>query len=201
MERLLRLFPVLLLATLAALTYWLDQAMQSPPAKAEDRRLLHHPDFTVENLLATRMDVNGRIRDTLRASKMVHYPDDDSTELEQPRFVSLARGTPLTITSRTALVTSNAGNIHFRGDVRADRAAQAGKSAMTLTTDYLHYLPDDNIVRTDRRVIISDANMRLEAVGMELNGETRVLKLFAGVRGVYHDVQTIANANRAASKR
>jgi lipopolysaccharide export system protein LptC len=201
MERLLRLFPVLLLAVLAAMTYWLDQAMQSLPAKPADKRLLHHPDFTVEKLLATRMDVNGRIRDTLQAVKMVHYPDDDSTELEQPRFVSLARGAPLTITSQKARVSSNAGNVYFHGDVRADRAAQAGKSAMTLTTDYLHYLPDDNIVKTDRRVTISDANMRLEAVGMELNGETRVLKLYAGVRGVYHDAQTIANANRARNKR
>jgi lipopolysaccharide export system protein LptC len=200
-EPLLRLIPVLLLALLAALTYWLDQAVQSPPAAAGDARLQHHPDFTVETLLATRMDLNGRIRDTLRAAKMVHFPDDDSTTLERPRYVSLAHGAPLSITSKHALVTSNGGNIFFRGSVVANRAAPAGGNPLALATEYLHVLPDDNIAKTDQHVTISDATMRIEAAGMELNSETRVLKLVGGVRGVYHDANTIADAGRAGSGR
>jgi lipopolysaccharide export system protein LptC len=198
MERLSSLLPVLLLALLAALTYWLDSAVQSPAAPAEKRRL-HSPDFTVDKLLLTRMDVNGRIRDTLHAAKMVHYLDDDSTELELPRFVSLARGAPLTITSKQALVSSNGGNIYFRDEVRATRAAQAGKSALVVVTDYLHLIPDDNVAKTDRRVTISDASMTIEAVGMELNNDTRVLKLKAGVKGVFHGEHTIAD--RAGNRR
>ncbi|HTE15143.1 MAG TPA: LPS export ABC transporter periplasmic protein LptC [Burkholderiales bacterium] len=199
-ERLSGLFPVLLLALLAALTYWLDKAVQSP-SESREKEQLHNPDFTVEKLLATRMDVNGRIRDTLQAAKMRHYPDDDSTELERPRFVSLARGAPLTVTSRQALVSSNGGNIYFHDDVHATRAAQAGKSALMVVTDYLHIMPDDSIAKTDRRVTISDANMRFEAGGMELNNETRVLKLNAGVRGIYHEAGALSNANRSDNKR
>jgi lipopolysaccharide export system protein LptC len=190
-ERLSSWFPVLLLALLAALTYWLDNAVQSPAAPGEKPRL-HSPDFTADKLLLTRMDVNGRVRDTLHAAKMVHYLDDDSTELELPRFLSLARGAALTITSKQALISSNGGNIYFRDDVRATRAAQAGKSALVVVTDYLHLVPDDNIAKTDRRVTISDASMTIEAVGMELNNETRVLKLKAGVKGVFHGGNAIA---------
>jgi lipopolysaccharide export system protein LptC len=200
-ERLIRLLPVVLLSLLAALTYWLDTAVQSAPAAAPDKRLQHNPDFTVEKLLATRMDLNGRIRDTLQAAKMVHYPDDDSTALERPRYVSLARGAPLSITSKQALVTSNGGNIYFRGEVVANRAAPAGGRGLAVTTEYLHVMPDDNIAKTDQRVVISDATMRFEAAGMELNSETRVLKLLGGVKGVYHDANTMAHADRAGSGR
>jgi lipopolysaccharide export system protein LptC len=142
------------------------------------------------------MDVDGGIRDTLQAATMVHFADDDRTEVEQPLFVSVARGAPLSIASKRALVSSNGGNLYFYGDVRASRAPQDGKSALTVATEYLHLLPDDNIAKTDRRVTISDASMTFEAVGMELNSETRVLKLYAEVKGAYHDANALANAKR-----
>ena len=188
-ERLSSLFPLVLLVLLAALTYWLDRAVQMPVASPE-KQLLHDPDFMVEKLLATRMDVNGRVRDTLHAAKMVHFPDDDSTELTLPRFMSYARGAPLTITSKQGLVSSNAGNLYFHDAVRVTRAPQAGKSALLVTTEYLHVVPDDNIAKTDRRVTISDDAMTIEGVGMELNNDTRILKLNAGVRGAYYDANT-----------
>lgn len=197
-QRSFGLIPIVLLALLAALTYWLDKAAQ-PSSGSIEKRMTHSPDFTAEKLLATRMDITGRVRDTLHAAKMVHFPDDDSTELERPRFVSLARGAPLTITAKQARVTSNGGNIYFRDEVRATHASQGGGGALVVITDYLHVLPDDRIAKTDRRVTISDDRMRIEAAGMELNSETRVVKLAGGVRGVYYDAKTVAQ--RAASAR
>lgn len=198
-ERFSSLFLVLLLIFLVGLTYWLDKAMESPVAPRENR-LTHTPDFTVNKLLATRMDLNGRIRDTLQATKMVHYPDDDRTELERPTFVSLTKGAPLSISSIRAVVSSNGGNLYFYDEVRATRAGQAGSSALVVATDYLHVLPDDSIAKTDRRVTISDATMNFEASGMELNSETRVLKLYGRVTGVYHDATALEIENRAGNK-
>ena len=185
-ERLSTLFSLVLLVLLAALTYWLDRAVQGPAASRE-KLLLHDPDYLVDKLLAIRMDVNGRVRDTLHAARMVHFPDDDSTELELPRFASYGHGAPLSITSKRGLVTSNGGNLYFRGDVRATRSPYDDKSELVVTTEYLHLLPDDDIAKTDQPVIIRDANMTIQAVGMELNNETRVLKLNAAVKGVYQD--------------
>lgn len=188
-ERLSTLFPVILLIVLAAMTYWLDRAVQSPVVLRE-KVLRHDPDYTVDKLLATRMDETGRVRDTLHAARMLHYPDDDSTELERPRFMAFGYGAPLTITSKQGQVSSNGGNIYFRGDVRATRAPYAGNSELVVTTEYLHILPDDNIARTDQAVTIRDANMTIDAIGMELNHETRILKLNASVRGVYNNANT-----------
>lgn len=184
-ERLATLFPLLLLVLLAALTYWLDRAVQSPAAPRETV-VRHDPDYTVEKLLATRMDVNGRVRDTLHAAHMAHFPDDDSMQLTLPRFVSYGYVAPLRITANQAQVTSNGGNIYFRDNVRVVRAPYAEHSELVVTSDYLHLLPDDNIAKTDQAVTVQNDNLTISAVGMELNSETRILKLNASVRGVYN---------------
>ena len=187
-ERLSHLFPVALLVLLAGMTYWLERVVQGFAASPHSL-LRHDPDYMVDQLLATRMDTNGRIKNTLRAVKLVHFPDDDTTEMEAPRFMSYAQSAPLSITAKSGLVSSNGENLYFKGDVRAVRSPFGGNSELVVTTDYLHILPDDNVAKTDHAVTISDARMTIAAVGMEMNNETRVLKLHAQVKGAFHDAK------------
>ncbi len=86
MTRFSQLFPLLLLAVLAGLTFWLDQAVQEGVHGNGAER--HDPDYIAEKIIAHRMDANGDIKHTLYAERMTHYPDDDSTHLVSPRFVS-----------------------------------------------------------------------------------------------------------------
>ena len=192
-ERLSNLFPLALMVLLAALTYWLDQVVQKPAA-APNALLRHDPDYIVDKLLATRMDVNGRIKNTLHSVRLVHFPDDDTTEIEHPRFISHATSAPVTITAKKGLVSSNGENVYFHDTVRVVRAPYGEKSEMVMDTDYLHVLPDDNIAKTDRAVTITDANMVINAVGMELNSETRVMQLNARVKGVYYDAKRVGKS-------
>lgn len=186
-ERLTAWFPLLLLAALAALTFWLDRFVQ-PPASTRGAAVRHDPDYVVEGLAAARMAPNGRVKHTLSAEKMVHYPDDDSTHLQSPRFVSYAAAqSPVTITASEALVSKEGENIYFHNNVRVTRAPYANKSELVVRTSFLHVIPDDNIARTDRAVTISDANTIVNAVGLELNSETRILKLLSRVKGTYHE--------------
>jgi len=194
-ERLSNLFPLVLMALLAALTYWLDQAVQTPSV-ASNALLRHDPDYIAEQLLATRMDTQGRIKSTLRSERLVHYPDDDTTEIKAPRFISYAKNTPVTITSRTGLVSSNGEHLYFRDDVRVVRAPYGDRSEMVINTDYLHVLPDDNIAKTDRPVTITDAAMVVNAVGMEMNSETRILLLNMQVKGTYYDAKRADKSGR-----
>lgn len=192
-ERFSNLFPLALMVVLAALTYWLDQVVQSP-ATAPNPLLRHDPDYFVDKMLATRMDVNGRIKNTLYAAKLVHYPDDDTTHMELPRFISHAKVAPLTITSKKGLVSSNGENVYFQDAVRVVRAPYGERSEMVLNTEYLHVLPDDNVAKTDRAVTITDATMAVNAVGMEMNSETRVILFNARVKGVYYDAKRTGKA-------
>jgi lipopolysaccharide export system protein LptC len=186
MNRLSQIFPLLLLAVLAALTFWLDQAVQQVEKSAESARA--DPDLIIDNIVARRLDVNGKVKHILYASRMSHFPHDDSTHLVSPRFISNASANaPVTITSRTARVSSGGENVYFEDDVRAVRAPYDNRTAMTLETSFLHVIPDDHIARTDRAVTITDAHTVATAIGLELNSETRTVKFLSHFRGTYHD--------------
>jgi lipopolysaccharide export system protein LptC len=185
MNRLSQIFPLLLLAVLATLTFWLDQAVQQSAQSTENER--DDPDYIVDNVVARRLDANGKVKHTLYASKMSHFPRDDSTHLVSPRFVSNASTAPVTITSRTARVSSRGENVYFEDNVRAIRAAYDNRSELMLETSFLHVLPDESIARTDRPVTITDAHTVATAIGLELNSEARTVKFLSHFRGTYHD--------------
>jgi lipopolysaccharide export system protein LptC len=192
-DRIGALFPLTLLALLAALTFWLDRFVQ-PTAPAGASVVKHDPDYIVNGLSAVRMDPQGRVEHTLRASKMTHYADDDVTLLEEPKFVTYSEArAPVTVTSREARMSGNGENVYFEKEVRVVRAPVANQSALVLETDYLHVIPDDKIAKTDRPVTIRNAAGVVTASGLELNSETRILKLSGRVKGVYEP----AGARRA----
>jgi len=190
-DRLGTWFPLVLLAALAALTFWLDRVTQ-PRDRAQSGVLKHDPDYIVEGLSARRMDQLGRLKHTLLARKMTHYPDNDTTLLLEPKFVTYTEGrAPVTVTSREARVSGNGDHVYFEKQVRVVRAPQANESELIVETDYLHVVPDDNLAETDRPVTIRNAAIALAASGLELNSETRVLKLHGRVRGTFERAATV----------
>jgi len=178
-------FPLVLLTLLAALTFWLDRVVQ-PSAGAQTDTVKHDPDYIVDGLNALRMDSRGRVKHTLLARKMTHYPDDDLTLLLEPKLVTYSEGQPpVTITSRHARVSGNGENVYFEEQVRVVRAPDAKQSELILDTNYLHVIPDDNIAKTDQAVTIRNDGALVTASGLELNSETRVLNLQGRVRSTF----------------
>ena len=178
-------FQVGLLLLLAMLTFWLERTVQAPQPK-NDGSSRHDPDYTVENFTATRMGLDGLPRHTLVAVKMVHYPDDDTTHLEKPHFTRLEKDRPpLHIQSDRGLLSSEGEHAYFTGNVLVTREATQDKSALTLTTSYLHVIPDQDRALTDKPVNIRNAHTNVNAVGLELNNQTHVMKLLSRVKGEY----------------
>ena len=186
-ERIATWFPLLILAILAAITFWLDRTITyADSGRAGVPR--HDPDYIVDGLTAISLDARGEMKQKLTAEEMRHFPDDDSTVLKKPTFVNLSPGRPsLTVTSDTARISGDGKDIHFHDNVHVVRAAFAPRPELTLSTSYLHVTPDTNLAVTDRPVRISDAYTVVDANGLELNGATRVLKLVGRVKGIYHE--------------
>ena len=186
MERWSTAFPMALLAMLAALTLWLDRTVQPPPVP-RDGSARHDPDYIVDNFSAVRLGIDGAPQHRIEAKRMVHYPDDDTTHLEAPRYLSFPanKNPQITIVSDTALVSREGGTVDFNSNVRVVRAATEQQSELVLTSDHLRVVPDDHIAYTDHPVTIVDANTKLTAVGIELDDKSKTLKLKSRVRGTY----------------
>ena len=185
MQRLTAWFPVLLLAAVAAVTVWLDRQVQ-PPETGGSGNTRHDPDYIVDNFTVTRIGPDGVVRYKLNARRMQHYPDDDTTELDAPNFVTF-RGSGMTVTasSKTATLSSNGEDAYLKDDVRLTRSAYENRGELTVLTSWLHVIPDDGIAKTDKQVRIQDANTLITSDGLEFNNETRILKLLSNVRGRY----------------
>jgi len=183
-ERLTTVAPVMLVGILAGLTFWLDHvAHVAPPGIGGSR---HDPDYIVDRFSAVRIGQTGVESYTLSAARMMHYPDDDSTLLNAPKFVSYKNvKAPLTITADQAVVSSKGEHVYFQDNVRVTRAAYGPYGELLVQTPFLHVIPDENLAKTDRAVTITDAATRVTAVGLELDNETHVIKLLSDVRGTY----------------
>lgn len=177
--------PLLLIGALAALTFWLDQLAHGPTRDLWSPSR-HDPDYIVEKLSGVRLGAAGTASYTLAAVKMVHYPDDDSTLLTSPRFVSYGSAkAPVTVTASEGVVSANGEHVYFQDDVRVTRAAHADSSELVMRTSFLHVVPDRHIAITDRPVTLVDAATTVTAEGLEMNSETRIIRLLSKVRGTF----------------
>lgn len=187
-ERLRAWSALLPLLLLLAATYWLNQQVQPLPPRADDSKR-HDPDYIVDQLSATTLDDNGVPHFVMAAQKMLHYPDDDSTELVEPRLTSLYPDRPpVHMTARHGEISSKGKQVFLHDNVVVVREARADQSAMTFTSSYLHVLPDLDLADTDQPVTVVEDGTVVHAVGMKLNNKTGVAELLAQVRSV-HEVQ------------
>lgn len=185
-DRLVRWYPAMFLALLAGLTSWLDQKVQPPPVP-RDGSARHDPDVVVESFSAVMLYPDGTRRHALNGRRMVHYPDDDSTQVEDPEFFHYAPpAAPVHATAERALVSREGDNVYFTGRVRIDRAAFADEPALGLATDFLHIIPDRDLARTDKPVALTRGTLTARAVGMEFDNRARTLKLLSNVK-VHYD--------------
>jgi lipopolysaccharide export system protein LptC len=176
--------PLLPLLGLLAATYWLNLQALPGPAKPESKR--HDPDAIMENFSATKLNEQGVPDFVMAATKLMHYPDDDSTTLDAPRITMLSAGQPaIHATAEHGTISSKGDDVFLLDNVKVLREASAQQDQLTLRTEYLHIAPDQNLANTDRAVTIVDAHNIVHATGMEMDSKTRILKLLSQVRSEY----------------
>jgi lipopolysaccharide export system protein LptC len=174
--------PLVPLIALLGVTYWLNQQVLPGPATPDSSKR-HDPDAIVENFSATKLNEQGTPSFIMVAKKMLHYPDDDSTTLEEPRITMLSAGQPaIHAAAKSATISSKGDEVFLHDDVEVLRDASKKQDSLRLQTDYLRIVPDQELADSDRAVTIVDAHNIIHATGMELDNKTRTLKLLSQVR-------------------
>ena len=171
-----RLFPLGLMLSLALLTFYLERTVReddSPPAL---RR--HDPDYLVTNFTTTTYNRDGAAETVMSAAQMVHYPDDDTTELHEPRVLQSKPNEPrYSVRAERGQLSRDGDEVFLYGGVLLVREASEHGPEARMTTEFLHILRDRSLVRTDKEVKIVEGSRSLQGRGMEYNNLSRELVL------------------------
>jgi lipopolysaccharide export system protein LptC len=186
LDRMIAWSPVFLLGALTALTYWLNAQVQ-PGVAAFDGSGRHDTDLYIEDFKAMSLDAQGRVRQSISARIARHFPDDDTTEFESPLITFSDPGKPpVTISADRGMITGDQKDAYFTGNVKGIRAAAAedhDKGPVIVTSEYLHVLPKEDKIETDKPVTISDPRGIINATGMEFDNKAKTFKFKSRVSG------------------
>jgi lipopolysaccharide export system protein LptC len=179
-------FPLVLAIALAIITFWINLTVEQQGPKIDGSNR-HDPDYTMNNFVTTQTDVTGKLRYVLAAAEMVHYPDDDSTVLQRPRFTQYTTDKPYTqIEGLRAYVSSNGEEIELVDNVKVVRQAFEGKGEMQVLTEKLLIFPNKDLVKTDSPVVITQAPKTvIHATGMVFDKKKQTLTLNKRVKAHY----------------
>jgi lipopolysaccharide export system protein LptC len=177
-----RLFPLALMLALALLTLWLDHQVRVEGGEQPSTRR-HDPDYRVANFTTTTYNRDGNAETVLSAAQMLHYPDDDSTEVTAPRVMQAKPAqSRFTVEADRGRISREGDEIFLYDNVVLVREADATQPRARMSTSFLHILRDRSLVRTDRPVQFEEEDRSLAGRGMEYHADTRELFLHEDVR-------------------
>jgi lipopolysaccharide export system protein LptC len=178
------LFPLLLVGALAALTFWLQRISEGPAGDRSGRQR-HDPDFIIDQFSVRSFGTAGTLQHTMNATRMLHYPDDDTTTVIAPRVVF--HGTPPTrLTAEQALLSKDAKEVTLERNVRLVRGGENGSLPIEAASERLVVVPDLETATTNTPVTITQGRSIVTGSGLVADNKTKQTTLLGPVRGVIH---------------
>lgn len=178
------LLPLVIIGLLALLSAWLYQQVQQERLLSSGK-LRHDPDAFVDDFDLSTLDAEGRLTHRLWATRMDHYPDDDSIDLSAP-YMELYRAAsePLQARAKKGRVSSGGAEVLLEQQVKLHRPANRQQAAADLHTEKLRIFPDRDFAETDVAVSYLSAGLKVQAVGMRAHLELGQVELLNRVRAV-----------------
>ena len=181
-DRLSTLIAAVLLAVVTVTSYWYSREMRRPIVRTQPTP--GTPDFIVEHVVLTQFDEHGQARYKLFAEELSYFKENDDIDLNKPRLVSLLPDQPqLQASSARARVTNAGERVLMQGDVQLRRAATADRPALSIRTERMAAIPDEERFSSDVPVLIEQGGTRLAVSAMDYDNLTRVLTVSGGLRG------------------
>ncbi|MHB1947914.1 MAG: LPS export ABC transporter periplasmic protein LptC [Gammaproteobacteria bacterium] len=175
----------LLSATAVGLSCWsIFLSSQTPVVTAQSAP--DQPDAFMEEIVATIMNKQGTPKLKIETPKMVHYANDDTTELTKPHVVIYRQSPqPWHIHANHAKATLGTTEIKFWENVIIHHLADEENPLTTMHTAALTILPEEKVAKTAEAVTMRQPNAKIDAVGMLANWEEGTVKLLSQAKEEY----------------
>lgn len=184
MERRTLILGGVLLAVLGGTRLLLEtSSRRGIPAEQEP----HNADYFLENFTNTVMNDRGTPFRRLSADRMLHFPDDDSTELTKPHLTIFQNEHPLwQVRSEQGWLSGDGKLLLLNGPVTIDRAAAGQIRPLHIVTRNLRVQPEESYAETDEQIAVTSLGSRLESKGVQVwFKEPARIKFLAHVKGRY----------------
>jgi lipopolysaccharide export system protein LptC len=179
------IFPLTVLVLLLGLTTWLQHATEVESPR-RDGSLRHDPDFIAQDFTMRQLDISGNEKFSLRAARMLHYGDDQSTDVFEPQLTYLANPPALHFQARRASISKDGKTIDMQDDVVGWREPDAANEALSFRSSRLLVYPDDQIARTTAPVTLTQGRSVISGIGMDADNKARTFLLHSQVTGTIY---------------
>ncbi|MCW8955363.1 MAG: LPS export ABC transporter periplasmic protein LptC [Gammaproteobacteria bacterium] len=179
-----RTISLIIISALALLSWWFQDIWKEAPI-IQPKKDEHFPDYFMENFTLTNMDEKGQPSYILRATKMLHFSDNNSSELEQPRIHFLGEKGDWTVTAEQALILEDSNQIQLKTNVKLNRNASAQQTPLAIDTEYLSINTLTEIVETHTLTQINSEGVSMTSTGLVYDNRNKILKLLSEVKGIY----------------
>lgn len=170
--------PLMLMALLAAGTWWLVRnapTVDAPKGAAAPR---HEPDYVMSHFVVQRYAPDGSLRTQIEGERLRHYPDSDTIEVDDARIRAIGTDGAVTLASaRRALANGDGSEVQLIGDAKVTRPATGKAEAVEFRGEFLHAFRNIEQVRSHLPVIVTQGDDVIRADGMTYDNLSKVVDL------------------------
>ena len=170
--------PLLLMAILAAGTWWLVRTAPTPQARRVAAPPRHEADYVMNQFVVQRFAADGSLRTQIEGAQLRHYPDDDTLEIDDARVRAIGANGAVTLASaKRALANGDGSEVQLLGDARVSRPADGKQEAVEFRSEFLHAFRNIEQVSSNQPVLVTQGTTIVHAQGMSYDNLARVVEL------------------------
>ena len=177
-DRLAALFPVIAITLFALLTFWLD-ARVTESARSQQKSSQPAPDHFLQNFKIERTASDGRVESMLTGERATHFPGNQTTVVDRPRYESQPAGKPkMDVVSARAILKSasekgGVEQVDFSGKVVARQGASVDREAVTYESEQLTVFSKTQQAQTESTTRTVSGGRVMTTQGLRVDNEKK----------------------------
>jgi lipopolysaccharide export system protein LptC len=160
--------PLVLMALVAAGSWWLVKNTPLLGGPVETAPARHDPDYTMRNFELNRMGPDGRLRLRVEGQALRHFPDTDTLEIDEARVRAFGPdGRLIVATAKRAVSNGDGSEMQLIGDVlvRSFDASmpESGTPKLTVSGDFLQAESQGQVLKSHLpvHIVMPGSDMRV----------------------------------------
>lgn len=177
--------PILIMATLALGTFWLERQTTHQLAEVDPQPSNTEPDFTVRDFVVKQFDANGDLSSELVGAVGTHFPDRQVLRVTQANLRRLDQpAAPVTARAQRLWAWDDGQRFELHGQAEVTQPRDG--ELVRMTSQRLYYTVTDERVWSDRSVRVQRGpNQVITANRFEYRTDTGVVQFEGKVRAVW----------------